>query len=172
MITSLKKLPGRLERGSIAIEMAIILPILLLVLTMPLFYARVFWYYSVAAKAAHDAARFLSTATQAEMRTLGDSGVEARVATIAAWIADTETEVLKPVMERRAFEAQCGYPTGTGTPPNIMYQRCNQNILPSTIKVYVGWTLYDDLFGEFTSALYPEEGLHMQPDVTMRYAGN
>jgi|GEM_PF-755094 len=172
MITSSKKLSGRLQRGSIAIEMAIILPILLLVLTMPLFYARVFWYYSVAAKAAHDAARFLSTATQAEMRTLGDSGVEARVATIAFWIADTETEVLKPVMERRNIEAQCGYLTGTGASAYIKYGRCQENFTPLMVRVSVSWTMYDNLFGEFTSALYPEEGLHLVPDATMRYAGN
>jgi hypothetical protein len=168
MITSSKKFCGRQERGSVAIEMAAVLPILLLVLAMPLFYARVFWYYSVAAKAAHDAARFLSTATQAEMRTLADSEDEARVATIARWIADSETESLKPVMERRIISVQCGYPPAS----SLSYGPCADNVVPLMVRVYVSTRMYDDFFGEFTSALYPEEGLHMQPDVTMRYAGN
>jgi Flp pilus assembly protein TadG len=168
MISSLKRSPGRQERGSVAIELAAVLPVLLLILVMPLFYARVFWYYSVAEKAAHDAARFLSSATQAEMRTLGDSGVEARVATIAQWIAATETEMLVPVMERRIILIQCGYGSGS----SLSFVSCSDNVAPSVVRVYVSMRMYDDLFSEFTSALYPEEGLHLNSDITMRYVGN
>jgi cbb3-type cytochrome oxidase subunit 3 len=149
--------------------MAAILPILLLILTVPVFYARVFWYYSAAEKAAHDAARFLSSATQAEMRTLGDGGGEARVAAIARWIADTETEALRPVMSPRWIYVQCGTPVGTGG--YIDYGNCG-NVVPVMVRVYFDMTMYDDIFGEFTAAFYPEDGLRMKTDVTMRYAGN
>lgn len=170
MITSLKKSPARRERGSAAIELAVVFPILLLILTVPLFYARVFWYYSVAEKAAHDAARFLSTATPAEIRTLGDGGGEARVAAIARWIADTETEVLAPVMTPRWIYVQCG--SLVGTSGYINYGNCGDNVAPLMVRVYIDMRMYDDIFGELTSAFYPEEGLHLLTDVTMRYAGN
>ena len=48
--------PSLRGRGSVAVECAIVLPILLLLISGLLFFARVFWCYTVAQKAAHDGA--------------------------------------------------------------------------------------------------------------------
>ena len=76
--------------GSVAVEMAIILPIFLTLLAGPLFIARLAWMYSAGQKAAHDATRFLATASQADLRTAGTGFNEARVAGLARWIAQEE----------------------------------------------------------------------------------
>lgn len=146
------------ERGAVAVEMAIILPLLALILALSLFFARVFWYYSMAHKAAHDAVRFLSTATQVEMRTAGASGGETAVATVARYIASTETASLVPRMEWRTIDVQCDFATCGGT-------------VPSTVRVLVKMQMKDSIFDKYTAILYGDDGLLLQADVTMRYAG-
>lgn len=159
----------RAETGSVAVEMAIILPIFLLLLTSLVFFARVFWYYSVAQKAAHDAARFLSTATQADMRTVGTGGNEATSAAIARWIANTEVEAMQPVMSPLWIYVQCGVPTGTGG--YINYGNCGDNI-PQMVRVRMSMRMRDNIFPDLTWEYFGEDGLQLIADVTMRYAGN
>lgn len=157
----------RAENGSVAVEMAILLPIFLLLLTTLVFFARVFWYYSVAQKAAHDAARFVSTATQADMRSTGSGGIEAASAATARWIATTETEVLKPVMSPLWIYVECGSPAAGG----YSYGYCGFGV-PQTVRVSLTMGMRDDIFPAFTWEYFGEDGLRMDVGVTMRYAGN
>ena len=60
--------PHSSQRGIAAVEMAIVLMALVAFLTMPVFFARYFWCYSVAQKAAQDAARFMSTVPLVEIK--------------------------------------------------------------------------------------------------------
>lgn len=149
--------PG--ERGSIAIEMAVVIGVMITLLTVPVFFARVFWYYSVAQKAAHDAARFLSTASQAELRTPGAGNTPSQVARIAWEIADTETAVLNSVMDPKFIDVQCNFGT------------CGAGV-PATVRVFIQMRMRDDMFAPYTSAFYGQDGLLLTADVTMRYAGN
>lgn len=142
------------HRGGIAVEMAIVLPILILLLATLVFFARVFWYYSVAQKAAQDAARFLSTASQIELRTTG-----APVAALARAIAETETASLDPVVEVKDIVVQCNF------------INCGVT-LPTTVRVAVTLTIRDDLLGPYTSAFFGTDGVVLTADVTRRYAGN
>jgi Flp pilus assembly protein TadG len=144
----------RRERGAVAVEMAMILPILILFLTGLVFFARVFWYYSVIQKAAHDTTRFLSTATQIEMRTTG-----APIAVVARSIAEAETAVLNPVVDAIAIDVQCNFAT------------CGFAV-PATVRTVIQVRMRDNIFGTLTSAFYGEDGLLLTADVTMRYAGN
>lgn len=169
MISTLSSLRRRTQRGSIMVEFAIIVPILIVCLTVPLFLARIFWYYSVAQKATHDAARFLSTATQAEMRTLGAGGGEANVAALARWIAYTETEVLQGVTTPLWIHVECGVPTGsTGF---LTYDNCGFGV-PQTVRVHITMGINDDIFPTSTYGFFGEDGLRLTADVTMPYAGN
>ena len=144
----------RRERGAAAIEMALVLPILILFVTGLVFFARVFWYYSVIQKAAHDTTRFLSTATQIEMRTTG-----APMAVVARSIAQAETAVLNSAVEAIAIDVQCNVAT------------CGFAV-PATVRTVIQVRMRDDIFGALTSAYYGEDGLLLTADVTMRYAGN
>jgi hypothetical protein len=169
MISTLRSLRRRAQGGSILVEFAIIVPILIVCLTVPLFLARIFWYYSVAQKATHDAARFLSTATQAEMRTLGSGGGEASAAALARWIAYTESEVLQGVTTPLWIYVECGVPTGSSG--FISYGNCGF-VVPQTVRVHMEMGINDDIFPEYTFRFFGENGLRLTADVTMRYAGN
>lgn len=142
-----------------AIEMAVVLLIMVVLLTVPVFFARVFWYYSVAQKAAHDAARFLSTASQAELRTPGPGNAPAAVAALAREIAETETAVLNSVMDPKYIDVQCNFGT------------CGAGV-PATVRVFIQMRMRDDMFAPYTYAFYGQDGLLLTADVTMRYAGN
>jgi Flp pilus assembly protein TadG len=143
------------------VETAIILPILIVFLALPLFFARVFWYYSVAEKAAHDAARVLSTATSVEMRTQAGGGGDSPMANVARSIADAELEEIKPVLDAWSIAAQCDL-----SPCGIS--------VPQTVRVQVRLRVSDNIFGPITDPIYKVEGegILLTADVTMRYAGN
>jgi Flp pilus assembly protein TadG len=149
------------EQGSVAVEAALVLPILLLFLAVPLFFARVFWYYSVAEKAAHDAARFLSTATQVEMKTQTGGGGDAPLANVARSIADAEIEEIKPALDAWSIAVQCDL-----SPCGIA--------VPQTVRVQVRLRISDNIFAPITDPYYKVagEGLLLTSDLTMRYAGN
>ncbi|MCA1245703.1 TadE/TadG family type IV pilus assembly protein [Massilia sp. MS-15] len=58
---------GRCQRGLAAIEFALCLPVLVALLVLPVFFARAFWHYTMAQKAAQNAARYLAGASAAEL---------------------------------------------------------------------------------------------------------
>lgn len=58
---------GRRERGIAAVEMAVMMPFLIVLLVFPLYFGRVLWHYSGIQHAAQDAARYLSKAPVTEM---------------------------------------------------------------------------------------------------------
>lgn len=147
------------EQGSVTIEMAFSLTILTLFLAVPLFLAQVFWYYSVAQKAAHDAARFLSTASRLEMATLGAGDSDAPVAVLARQIVLAETDEIRPVLDSRSITvlcdlAQCGYS------------------VPQTVRVQVRMRVSDKILSGITDEFTNGQGIDLTADSTMNYAGN
>jgi hypothetical protein len=149
----------RTEQGSIAVETAIILPVLLLFLAVPFFLARLFWYYSVAEKAAHDSARFLSHATRMEIQG-STGGAEPGVAALARAIANAELDEVRPGLVGASPTVQCD---GLS---------CDGLSIPTMVRVVVRIRVRDDIFGFATDPFFGEDGLLLTADVTMRYAGN
>ena len=49
------------SRGIAAVEFALVLPLLLMLLVFPLYFGRLFWHYAAIQKAAQNSARYLST---------------------------------------------------------------------------------------------------------------
>lgn len=151
----------RRQRGGVAVEMAIVLPLLVLFLALPLFFGRVFWYYSVAQKAAHDAARYLSAATQSEIRGAGATGGETATAALARAIVNEELASIRPGIAEWTITVLCDTDT------------CGLAV-PQTIRVSIRMIVRDDIFDFYTSQFYGEDGygLLLKADVTMRYVGN
>jgi Flp pilus assembly protein TadG len=158
MKTSLTRLFRRTERGSIAVEAAIVLPVLILFIAVPLFAARIFWYYSVAQKAAHDGARFLSAVSRMEIQA-STGGAEPGVAALAESIADDELEEIRPALIGATVTPQCDFAKCGGLTP------------PQTVRVAVQIKVRDDIFGFITSQ-YLGSSLVLDTAVTVRYAGN
>jgi hypothetical protein len=151
-----KPSPQTRRRGSAAVEAALILPILVVFLTMPIYYARCFWHYTVAQKAAQDAARYLSQVSTAEMRS---PALAQAASSIAYTIAQREMAELSPGSVIGPPVVQCDYlPCGTviGTPP-------------ATVRVYITFSMYDNIFGVINEGRF---GLVITADVSMRYVGN
>ena len=147
----------RWQRGVAAVELAIILPILMMLLTVPFYFGRAFWHYTVAEKAAHDAARYLSSIPVTEMKS------QARIAAIvdvARQIYDQEVAELNPGM----FP-----PTPTITCGNFV---CDGISVPDTVRVAVRMRVFDNFAGTSNSDYKDEEGgIVLTADVTLPYVG-
>jgi Flp pilus assembly protein TadG len=141
---------ARRTRGSVAVETAIILPIMALLISGLVWFAQVFWYYSVLQKAAYDAARLLSTATPVEITTLGPNNM-APIAQLVHAITTERTSVTDKVKEKLLIDVQCDFST------------CGLAV-PSTVRVAIRMTM--------PFPIIENNSLMLTSDVTMRYAGN
>lgn len=148
---------ARRERGAAAVELALILPVVVLFLMVPLFFARYFMHYSVAQKAARDAARYLSSVPTAEMLTTTSPIGEIEAAKLAKSLGYMETAELSPGPGGIFIEAQCDGLT------------CLGKAIPSTVRVTVTIQFSDTVFPEFTTD-YSATPLWIVGDVSMPYA--
>lgn len=142
------------QRGVAAVEFAVILPLLVLVLlAAPLSMGRILWHYTVAQKAAHDAARYLATVPDGEMRTPALAPLAVQV---ARDIAEAELADLNPGPTLPAVSILCNGINCTGAAS------------PTTVHVNVLIEVSDPIFGmNFGS----EFGLLISADVTLRSNG-
>jgi hypothetical protein len=146
------------ERGSIAVETVPILGLLVILFAVTLFLGRVFWYYEISQKAAHDAVRFLSTSSQIDMRIAGPGSAENGVAAVARSIIDEEISALKPFTEFLHIDVQCDFNTCGGS-------------VPTSVRVSITMRVKDSIFGPITAVFTGEDGTFIAAAVTMRYAG-
>jgi hypothetical protein len=151
----------RNQCGSVAIEFAFILPVLVLVLALTLFFGRVFSHYTIAQKAAHDASMMLANATKVEMgaRKLDLSDIE--VANLAKTVAAEEIAELNP---------------GLGGLPRVEVfcdnAACIGGAAPNEVRVLIRLRIVDNIFSGFTDQFGGNEGFLLTADVRMPYVGN
>jgi Flp pilus assembly protein TadG len=135
--------PSLRKRGSVAVECAIVLPILLLLISGLLFFARVFWCYTVAQKAAHDGARFLAATTVREIAP-SSAGPVVPVAVVAQKIAMDELAELNP---GGGISATALCYVGSPTP---YWDLCYGYDVPKKVSVRVTVSVSDPFFDPFT----------------------
>lgn len=157
MMTPIRNYSRSRHTGAAAVELAILLPVLFVFFTIPLFFGRYFWHYTVANKAAHDAARYLSTISVREMRSKPLSMAAGQV---AYDIASEEVADLRPGTGAPTIEVYCGSNkvcTGAGASP-----------MPETVIVKVELDMVDDIFDAVNTGFY---GWRITAQAELPYVG-
>jgi Flp pilus assembly protein TadG len=149
--------PRTRDRGSAAIEVAFLLPILIIFLTFPIFYARCLWHYTAAQKAVQDAARYLASVPKSEMLSpaLGEAAVSRAVE-----IATREIAELSPGGVMVTPQAYCNNGSRCGSTIPI-------GSLPRTVTVEMGFFMTDPIFNIETWGQ-----VSINASVTLNYVGN
>lgn len=155
-IFSVSRRPTRFQRGVAAIEFALLMPVLLVFLTLPIFFARVFWHYTIVQKAGQDAVRYLSTVPKSEMMSR-NSAREA--GELARQIIQRQLADVAPGLEFTEPNIHCN----TGDCGTLLAGRT-----PDTVRVQFSIALYDP-FNQVDLGWY---GLQINVDYTMDYVGN
>lgn len=141
-------------RGAAAIELALLLPIVVITLAPLILCARFMWHYTVAHKAAQDAARYMSTISRVEM---DNPVLAAEAERIAVAIARAEVAELAPGYRIAAAVVHCN---------NLPCASAKAE--PTTqIRVYLGFYLIDTIMGTYLGP----RGMLIAADVTVPYAG-
>lgn len=158
---SLSFRPGRHERGTAAVEFAILIHTIVILVAAGLFFGRAFWHYTVAEKAAHDAARFLASVSAAEMLTSASTGGDAPVALLAKAIAQAEVKELRPGAKKfPGVEVQCDGATCWGFE------------IPKNVTVIVTVPMFDDFFTGSSNKFTGGKQVLLKAGATFKYAGN
>jgi Flp pilus assembly protein TadG len=142
---------SRNVQGGVAVEMAIVLPIMATLVTGLIWFAQVFWYYSVMQKAAYDGARLLSTATPIEVTTPGAGNTVAPIAQLVAAMVKERTSSTNNINAAKLIDVHCDFGS------------CGISV-PTTVRVSIQM--------QIPFPLLEQSNLVLHADVTMRYAGN
>jgi Flp pilus assembly protein TadG len=154
-MTLVNRLPRnqRAQRGVAAVEFAILLPLLVVLLSAPLLVGRVLWHYTAAQKAAYDAARYLASVPEAEIRA---TGLAPAAEAAARAIANAELADLNPGLDPPSIRVSCD----AGP--------CNGFSLPATVSVLVQMEMHDPFFDY---SIGGTNGIFISADVHLPYLG-
>lgn len=145
---------GNQQRGAVALELALSLPVLLTLLVALVFYGRVMYHYEVAQKAAWVGVRYLSSVPAINMKNQQQAAQEVALATD---LIRTELSALAPAPGSLYVSVNCD------NAPCGLY-----NILPAMINV----TIIIDVPGDLSG--YGETLTHVRvrANHNLRYVGN
>ncbi|MEW6020568.1 MAG: TadE family protein [Pseudomonadota bacterium] len=161
---TLRKAGQAYQRGSVAVETAIVFSFLVMFATAPsIYWAFYFYQYSAAQKAVHHAALYLATAPKVEMAVEGPDGEPLALAVARKIIA---TEMAGMGAPEPDFGCNYRQASGTAVP-----KTCNMtNALSTTqtlvqVNVAINMSYIDPLTGD-------DSGLWISPYALVPYIGN
>ena len=142
------------QRGAVALELALSLPVLLTLLVALVFYGRVMYHYEVAQKAAWVGVRYLSSVPAINMKNQQQAAHEVALATA---LIQTELSALAPAPGSLYISVNCD-----NAPCGLF------NMLPAMVNVSVIIDVPGDLSG------YGETLTHVRvrANHNLRYVGN
>lgn len=144
------------QAGAAAVECALLLPIVIAFLTLGFFTASIFWHYTMAQKAAQDAAHYLSTVSASEMMTPASALAAGNLAQeiIRREIAEVSPSSQIGGLETFCDNSHCGFKL-PGT-------------VPATVRVNFSISMFDPS-GFVDTGWY---GLPITANYSMRYVGH
>lgn len=145
------KVPAHRQHGIAAVELALVLPLLVMLLALPLFLGRLFWHYSAIQKAAQNAVRYLSSAPLADMKSATRASSVVR---ITREIAQAHLAELNPGTLPATIDVQCD-----GVP-------CDGYSTPATVRVFIRVPFEDVFFPDIT-----QTSSLLTADSSMAYVG-
>lgn len=150
-------MPARKQDGIAALELALLVPLFLFMMALPLFWGRVLWHYSALQKATHDAARYLASVPAEDIQ---DPDRATVVKNMAISIFTAETSELNP---GNAIQ-----------PPTILCGNgnCGNNLVPATVTISADLTVSDVVFPSITPAYVDYARSTQQATVTFSFVGN
>jgi len=143
------------QSGAAAVELALLLPIFVFLMSFPLFLGRYFWHYTAAQKATQDAARYLSTISEREMR---DPALAEAAAALANDIVQKEIAELNTGGLRPRVAVLCG---------DVPCQGVTTSPLPETVTVNARMDMADHIFG----LDFGRYGVQLNVRYEVRYVG-
>jgi hypothetical protein len=159
-------LAPRSEDGAVAVEAAVCIAFILVpVLACVLLFGRFFWYYTVAQKAVHDAALYMSSATPLEIRS--SRGAAELAGKIVTWeTGDLDQDTVASL----GTTALCGY---KDTSPEPQFYNCYASTTPpAAVRAGLTMTITDPFLSPVTDAIIDTDGIPIRVSVTMNYNGH
>lgn len=145
----------RRQRGIAAVELALSMPVLMLMLVLPLFMGRILWHYTVTQKAAHDAARYVASASAEDMHNAARAGYVT-------------------AMARRIIDAELAELTPGSTGPLVLILcnggSCGGIAVPATVTVNIQMQI-DDIFFPNVTNFYGFNSIPFTVNVTFPFVG-
>lgn len=144
---------NRRQHGAAAVELAFVLPILIITLIPLVLWAQYMWHYTVVHRAAQDAAEFMASVPRADITSRVLAGRAKDVATeiVRRELSDLAPEDEVPEPGVYCDSEECGIIAGT----------------PQTVRVLVSFNFYDRVFDTY----FGSDGLTITANVTVRYVG-
>ncbi|MBZ0096452.1 MAG: pilus assembly protein [Sulfuricella sp.] len=146
------------EKGAAAVEFALVVIVLLLIVAGIVEFGRAFWYYDALTKATRDGARYMSTANVATINTAGVPAARTLVVTVA------NAARVSPVLGSGNVSVTC-LDTSYGVVP------CQNNTAPANVRVAI--VNYSITLGGLLPLAYTTgqaaSGATLTPSTTMRY---
>lgn len=139
------------QHGIAAVEFALMLPVLILLLALPLYFGRIMWHYATIQKAAQNGARFLASVPLA---TIKDPAMAGYVTQLTSDIVQAHLADLNPGDFPPAVDIQCNGVT------------CIGFSTPTTVRVVVRANIQDSNFPEYT-----QMAISITADANVAYLG-
>lgn len=155
----------RREDGSVAIEAALTISLILIpLLAFMLFFGRYFWYYTVAQKAVHDATLYFAAAPLPDIRNTNAADLAQDM--IDAGLVDIDDDTLSMT----GADTFCMYRT-VANPDVLTPRHCNATTPPAAVKAQIGMTVNDPFLSSVTGSILGYEGLFITAEATLPYVG-
>lgn len=160
------------ERGAAAVEFAIVIGVLLLIVGGVVEFGRVFWHYDALTKATRDGARLMSNGAGMTLHSATAPQVAAEEEAMQVVLAEAAAARLSPELTGSQVAIECTYLSGaTEGAWGGCHNAANDTDVPVHVRVSItGSPQYTVPLAQWFPV--PGANIALQPQTTMRYMRN